>query len=153
MLYVAAPMLPVSARGPGGAAVDPPPDVHAATKRSIATKATRLIDVSDVGPRLPAVNRDARTVYEARVLRADECHDAGHLFDGPEPAQGHVVVDEVRDAIWIGLLLAIPPASRPQDGARRHCVDRDAFCGDIARQRCHEAVLRGLGRVVGRRAT
>src|SRR2546423_11869483 len=93
---------------------------------------------SDVGPRLAAVNVDARAGQEAGLPRAHKRHYVRDLVHGSEAAHRHLVSDELRDALWIGLLPAGPTPPLPQNPARRPGVDRDSFlCGPPAARLDH----------------
>src|SRR5712692_9015984 len=162
MRYWAAPMLPVSdvvvgdgrKLGVGAAPVD---DEHAASSSAKTTTSARLTEVkprprgrnSDVGPRLPAVDGDARTVDQARLPRADERHHARHLFHGAEAAQRHLETHELGDLIGVRTLAPVPSATFPQDRTRRDAVDGHALGGDLPRERRDEADLGCLGGVIG----
>src|SRR5205085_654624 len=107
---------------------------------------------SDVGAGLSSVDRDARAIEKARLVRANEHRRAGHLRHRPEPTQRHLPPHELGDAVWILLLPAMPSASLPEDRARGDAIHRDAPGCNLAGQRTHEADLGRLRGVVGGRA-
>lgn len=100
MRYVAAPIEPVievdvgEGLGVGlGAWGEPVEEEQPASSSIAAMMKARLTEVkprppgghSDVGARLASIDRDARPVEEARLLRADEHDHARDLFHRPEP--------------------------------------------------------------------
>src|SRR6266567_5683647 len=114
MRYCAAPMLPKSGVVVGDGFDDglfcgtaPLDDEQAASSRQAITRTARL--TSDVGPRLPAVDGDARAVEKARLLGADERDHAGHLLDGAESLERHLGAHERSDSFGVRLLPPVPP--------------------------------------------
>src|SRR6202011_380628 len=101
----------------GLAAWDEPVEEEQPASSSIAaTRSARLTEMkprppggnSDVRARLASIDRDARSVEEARLLRADEHDHARDLLHRPEPPQRHVGAHKRGYAIWIRLLPPVP---------------------------------------------
>src|SRR5450759_364063 len=82
---------------------------------AVTSGISRILSGSDVGAGLPAVDRNRCSIYETRLLRANEGDDPGHLFDRAKPPERHLAPDEVGDGIGIRLLAPVPPAALPED--------------------------------------
>ena len=82
----------------------------------------------------------------------EERHDVAHLLGAAEAAERQLGLDELGDAVGIGLLALVPRSARERDRPGRHAVHADVVRRQLLRQRLGQADLGGLHRVVGHAA-
>src|SRR6266540_3202071 len=127
-------MTPVRFPGVGYACCGAGCDGWQPAVRTSRTTSARWRTRLDVGPSLTTIDCDTRAGDEARLPRAQERDHARDFVRRSEPAERHLAVSEVGDAVRVGLLAAVPAAALPQDRARGDRVDGHALGCDLTRE-------------------